>query len=164
MLGAISKRPALPQPALPESQNRFSGTAVLVRQVLGAIAQFEKASAVAKLAAARKRKRETEGRCEGRKPLCETRPEVVALAHKLRRKRPKGGQLSLCVRCRRSWPLRASSTSEASPTPPSLWLRCCGVRDPAPGVSVETSVVENGYLRNRPWAEDPSQSPNRDLP
>jgi DNA invertase Pin-like site-specific DNA recombinase len=33
-------------------------TAVLVRQVLGAIAQFEKASSVAKLAAARKRKRE----------------------------------------------------------------------------------------------------------
>ena len=40
-------------------------TAVLVRQVLGAIAQFEKASIVAKLAAARKRKREREGRCEG---------------------------------------------------------------------------------------------------
>jgi DNA invertase Pin-like site-specific DNA recombinase len=70
-------------------------TAVLVRQVLGAIAQFEKASAVAKLAAARKRKRECEGRCEGRKPLSETRPEVVALARKLRRRRPKGGQLSL---------------------------------------------------------------------
>ena len=70
-------------------------TAVLVRQVLGAIAQFEKASAVAKLAAARKRKREREGRCEGRKPLSETRPEVVALARKLRRRRPKGGQLSL---------------------------------------------------------------------
>src|SRR4029077_12970953 len=68
-------------------------SAVLVRQVLGAIAQFEKASAVAKLAAARKRKRE--GRCEGRKPLSETRPEVVALARKLRRRRPKGGQLSL---------------------------------------------------------------------
>ena len=47
-------------------------TAVLVRQVLGAIAQFEKASSVAKLAAARKRKREREGRCEGRKPLSET--------------------------------------------------------------------------------------------
>ena len=70
-------------------------TAVLVRQVLGAIAQFEKASAVAKLAAARKRKRESEGRCEGRKPLSETRPEVVALARKLRRRKPKGGQLSL---------------------------------------------------------------------
>ena len=70
-------------------------TAVLVRQVLGAIAQFEKASSVAKLAAARKRKREREGRCEGRKPLSETRPAVVALARKLRRRRPKGGQLSL---------------------------------------------------------------------
>jgi DNA invertase Pin-like site-specific DNA recombinase len=70
-------------------------TAILVRQVLGAIAQFEKASAVAKLAAARKRKREREGRCEGRKPLSETRPEVVALARKLRRRRPKAGQLSL---------------------------------------------------------------------
>jgi hypothetical protein len=67
----------------------------LVRQVLGAIAQFEKASGVAKLAAARKRKREREGRCEGRKPLAETRPEVVALARKLRRRRPKIGQLSL---------------------------------------------------------------------
>jgi len=70
-------------------------TAVLVRQVLGAIAQFEKASAVAKLAAARKRKREIEGRCEGRKSLSETRPEVVALARKLRRRKPKAGQLSL---------------------------------------------------------------------
>jgi DNA invertase Pin-like site-specific DNA recombinase len=70
-------------------------TAVLVRQVLGAISQFEKASAVAKLAAARKRKRESGGRCEGRKPLSATRPEVVTLARKLRRRRPKGGQLSL---------------------------------------------------------------------
>ena len=68
-------------------------TAVLVRQVLGAISQFEKASAVAKLAAARKR--EQEGRCEGRKPLSETKPEVVALARKLRRRKPKRGQLSL---------------------------------------------------------------------
>jgi DNA invertase Pin-like site-specific DNA recombinase len=70
-------------------------TAILVRQVLGAIAQFEKASAVAKLAAARKRKREREGRCEGRKPLAQTRPEVVALVRKLRRRKPKAGQLSL---------------------------------------------------------------------
>jgi len=54
--------------------------AVLVRQVLGAIAQFEKAGLVAKLAAARKRKRMAAGKCEGRKSLHETRPEVVALA------------------------------------------------------------------------------------
>ena len=70
-------------------------TAVLVRQVLGAIAEFDKASTVAKLAAARKRKREREGRCEGRMPLHETAPDAAALARKLRRRRPKGGQLSL---------------------------------------------------------------------
>jgi len=76
-------------------------TAVLVRQVLGAIAQFEKASSVAKLAAARKRKREREGRCEGRRSLSETRPDVVALARTLRRRRPRAGSCH-CVACRRS--------------------------------------------------------------
>jgi DNA invertase Pin-like site-specific DNA recombinase len=70
-------------------------TAVLVRQVLGAIAQFEKASNNAKLAAARKRKREVTGKCEGRKSLGEIQPDLVALARKLRRRRPKRGQLSL---------------------------------------------------------------------
>jgi DNA invertase Pin-like site-specific DNA recombinase len=70
-------------------------TAVLVRQVLGAIAQFEKASAVAKLAAARKRKREATGKCEGRKAHTELHPDVVELARRLRRRRPKGGQRSL---------------------------------------------------------------------
>jgi len=70
-------------------------TAKLVRQVLGAISEFEKASAVAKLAAARKRKRERFGKCEGRKSHIERRPEVVVFARKLRRKRPKGGRLSL---------------------------------------------------------------------
>ena len=79
----------------PTFSPRTSSTAGLVRQVLGAIAQFEKASSVAKLAAARKRKREREGQCEGRKPLSETRPEVVALARGLRRRRPRGRQLSL---------------------------------------------------------------------
>ncbi len=50
---------------------------------------------VAKLAAARKRKREKEGKCEGRKSHQEKNPKMVALARRLRRKRPKGGQLSL---------------------------------------------------------------------
>lgn len=63
--------------------------------MLEVISQFEKASVVAKLAAARKRKREKEGKCEGRKSHQEKHPQTVALARKLRRKRPKGGQLSL---------------------------------------------------------------------
>jgi DNA invertase Pin-like site-specific DNA recombinase len=74
-------------------------TAVLVRQVLGAIAQFEKASTVAKLAAARKRKREATGKCEGRKGHAELRPAVVKLARELRHagagRKPKSGVLSL---------------------------------------------------------------------
>ena len=70
-------------------------TAVLVRQVLGAIAQFEKAGLVAKLAAARKRKRVANGKCEGRKSLTETNPEAMALAKALGRKKPKGGKMSL---------------------------------------------------------------------
>jgi len=71
-------------------------TAVLVRQVLGAVAQFEKTTLVAKLAAARQRKRERTGmKVGGMKSHVETRPEVVALAHRLARKKPKGGKLSL---------------------------------------------------------------------
>lgn len=58
-------------------------TAVLVRQVLGAIAEFEKASLVAKLAGARKRRRMEAGKCEGRKPLAETAPEAVEMARRL---------------------------------------------------------------------------------
>lgn len=70
-------------------------TAVLIRQVLGAIAQFEKASLVAKLASGRRRKKKLTGRCEGRKPIAEAHPGAALLAKSLRRKKPKGGQMSL---------------------------------------------------------------------
>jgi DNA invertase Pin-like site-specific DNA recombinase len=70
-------------------------TALLIRQVLGGVAQFEKATTVAKLAAARKRKRMATGKCEGRKSHLEHRPDVVALAKALRRKRPRGAPMSL---------------------------------------------------------------------
>jgi DNA invertase Pin-like site-specific DNA recombinase len=69
-------------------------TAVLVRQVLGAISQFEKATIVAKLKAARDRKRAETGRCGGNRPMAETRPELVALAKRLRYTR-SGRQRSL---------------------------------------------------------------------
>ena len=64
-----------------------SPTAQLVRQVMGAISQFEKASVVAKLRGARERKRAASGKCEGRKSHQELRPQAVALARRLRRKR-----------------------------------------------------------------------------
>ena len=71
-------------------------TAKLVRQVLGAIAEFEKAQLVARLAAARRRKREATGeKVGGMKSHAELRPEVVALAKRLARRKPKGGKMSL---------------------------------------------------------------------
>lgn len=60
-------------------------TAQLVRQVMGAISQFEKANLVAKLRGARERKRVVVGKCEGRKAHVEMNPELVALAKALRR-------------------------------------------------------------------------------
>ncbi len=68
-------------------------TRTLIRQVLGAVAQFEKSVIVAKLKAARIRKRKATGRCEGRKPFG-TKPgeaETLTLIRRLRRK-PRGGE------------------------------------------------------------------------
>lgn len=61
-------------------------TRTLIRQVLAAVAQFEKAILVLKLRAARDRVRARTGRCEGPKPYAS---EVVALIRELRRK-PRG--------------------------------------------------------------------------
>jgi DNA invertase Pin-like site-specific DNA recombinase len=64
-------------------------TAIFIRQVLGAVAQLDKAMTVAKLRGARQRKKAATGKCEGRKSIAERRPNVVALARVLRRRRPK---------------------------------------------------------------------------
>ena len=71
-------------------------TAILLRQALGAVAEFEKTTLVAKLAAAHRRKRTAAGKkVEGRKSHAKARPDVVSLAKALARKKPKGGKLSL---------------------------------------------------------------------
>lgn len=74
-------------------------TRVLIRQVLGAVAQFEKAVIVSKLKAARVRKRRATGRCEGRKPFGDKpgEAEVVAYIAKLRRKSKGGARLSFAA-------------------------------------------------------------------
>ena len=54
---------------------------VAMRQIAGA--QLEKARLVAKLKAARDRKRRAHGKCEGRKGYTEAMPETVALAKQL---------------------------------------------------------------------------------
>jgi DNA invertase Pin-like site-specific DNA recombinase len=53
---------------------------ILVRQVLGAVAEFNRRELVGKLAKARKRIRIESGRCEGRKPYGEREGEEAGLA------------------------------------------------------------------------------------
>ncbi len=68
-------------------------TGVLIRQILAAVAEFDRAVTVAKLQTARERIRSNGRKCEGRKAFGE-RPgeqEVVERIHQLRRK-PRGGE------------------------------------------------------------------------
>lgn len=64
-------------------------TRVLMRQLMGAVAQYDKSQIVAKLRGARMRKRAKEGRCEGRKPygFYEGESEIMARMQALRAER-----------------------------------------------------------------------------
>jgi DNA invertase Pin-like site-specific DNA recombinase len=79
----------------PQSFLDDTPTSKLIRQILGAVSEFDKAMTVAKLRGARERKRRETGKCEGRKSHAERNPELVALVKHLHRRRPKGGQRSL---------------------------------------------------------------------
>jgi DNA invertase Pin-like site-specific DNA recombinase len=70
-------------------------TAVMIRQILGSVSQFEKAMLVAKLKGARDRKKAATGKCGGRKNYEERNPEMVALAKKLTRYTVNGRKRSL---------------------------------------------------------------------
>jgi DNA invertase Pin-like site-specific DNA recombinase len=73
----------------PDHFTNETPTAVMVRQILGAISEFERTSTLEKLKRARERKRQETGRCGGRAP----HPEVVVrLAKKLYRKNPRTGR------------------------------------------------------------------------
>ena len=64
-------------------------TRELIRQVFGAVAQYEKSMLVAKLKASRERIRTISGKCEGRKGYNDTEEgqAIVKRIHTLRRKR-----------------------------------------------------------------------------
>ena len=67
-------------------------TSKLIRQILGAVAEFDKAMTVAKLRGARDRVRRTKGKCEGRKSYAERDSALVALAREIK---SRGGRISL---------------------------------------------------------------------
>ena len=81
----------------PDSFLEDTPTSNLIRQILGSVSEFDKSSTVSKLRVSRIRKRESnkekgivtrkrEGKCEGRKRILETHPELESLILKLRRK------------------------------------------------------------------------------
>jgi DNA invertase Pin-like site-specific DNA recombinase len=55
-------------------------TRILMRQLMGAVAQYDKNQIVLKLKGARQRKKIAEGRCEGRKPYGEREGEQTVVA------------------------------------------------------------------------------------
>jgi DNA invertase Pin-like site-specific DNA recombinase len=67
---------------------------IAMRQIAGVFSQLEKSRLVGKLRAARKSKKERDGKCEGRKTIHETNPQAVAIARSYRVKR-KGKPMSL---------------------------------------------------------------------
>jgi DNA invertase Pin-like site-specific DNA recombinase len=73
----------------------------LIRQVLGAVAEFDRRVTVVKLRAARERKRSRGVRCEGRKPFgaFAGEPETLMRIRELRRKPPLGRRRSLQQIC-----------------------------------------------------------------
>jgi DNA invertase Pin-like site-specific DNA recombinase len=79
----------------PDSFLDTTPTAVLIRQVLGAVSQFEKAALVAKLKAARERKKRETGKCGGRRSVAEANPATVVLAKRLARYPVNGRRRSL---------------------------------------------------------------------
>ena len=88
-----SKRISLVAASAPTHFIEDTPTAVLVRQLLGAVAEFEKSTLVAKLAAARRRKRIATGeKVEGRKSHIEARPDVVKLAKGARAQEAQRGR------------------------------------------------------------------------
>ena len=78
-----------------DSPNAFlddGPTSKLIRQILGAVAEFDKAMTVAKLRGARERLRKSGKHVEGQKPAYMIYPEETAEAKRLRRASPKTGE------------------------------------------------------------------------
>jgi len=90
-------------------------TRTLIRQVLGAVAEFEKSVLVAKLKAARNRLRAKTGRCEGPKPYGERgNPEEAKVVKRMHKWRQEGLSLSEIAR-------RLNAEGVKSPSGKTIW-------------------------------------------
>ena len=92
-------------------------TAVMIRQILGSVSQFEKAMLVAKLRGARDRKKAATGKCGGRKSYQERDAEMVAIAKKLARYSMAAASAH-CVTLPPNWRRKATSPAAARHSAP----------------------------------------------
>jgi hypothetical protein len=115
-------------------------TAKLVRQVLGAISEFDKAMTVAKLRDARERKRREAGKCEGRKSHAERNPELVAQTKRVHRQEPWRIARSFC-RCMGLVPEMICWTGQSVANVPIR--HCCRATHPHPAAlkRVKTALL-----------------------
>jgi DNA invertase Pin-like site-specific DNA recombinase len=99
----------------PQHFTEDTPTANMVRQILGAVSEFEKAMLVAKLRGARERKRAATGKCGGRKSHVEAHPQTVEMAKSLRwinkRMREKRSLRDISVELAKAGHLAASGKS-----------------------------------------------------
>ena len=104
----------------PDAFTADTPTAHMVRRILGAVSEFEKANLVAKLKGARDRKSAAEGqRIEGRKGYRETNPELVREAKRLARKNPKTGEVRSLREIAAALAELGHTTSNGQPFSPS---------------------------------------------
>ena len=70
----------------------------MIRQILGAVAQFDKDTLVQKMRGARERIKSTGKKCEGRKSVQERHPEVIELIPRMRGMKKRGESLATISR------------------------------------------------------------------
>jgi DNA invertase Pin-like site-specific DNA recombinase len=124
----------------PDAVTADTPTARMVRQILGAVAEFEKASLVAKLKGARDRASAAAGhRIEGRKGYAETAPEIVREARRLVRKNPKTGKARSLRQIAEELHALGHATAAGKPFSPSQVQRLLGRAAP-PGEGPASQV------------------------
>jgi hypothetical protein len=127
---------------------------VMMRQIAGAFYQYVKARLVAKLKAARDRKRAAGGKAEGRRRWVEINPELVQEAKRLRgtsRSPP-----NLCARSPPRWQSCVTSTSAARCSRRRRSSRCSR-RSAPPGIGPTPSIPEKVPTHGGPPIKPQSQ-------
>ena len=115
----------------PQSFLDDTPTSKLIRQILGAVSEFDKAMVVAKLKGARDRKRAITGeKVEGRKSHAEVRPELVALVRQLRRMATQGWPTVAARHLSRACAARHRERARVSPSRPRLSTRLTAIMKP----------------------------------